>query len=198
MPAAAEHFWTLEEVERLIDERHGYTPRYELVDGALLVTPSPSNRHQRIVVALTLRLAPYVKLRRAGELLLGPGAFRLGPDTYFEPDLFVVPAVGGRIARADDPVTSALLIAEVLSPGSVRHDRLTKRRAFQKGGIPEYWVVDGDAEAFEIWRPGDDRAVLADESAVWQPAGASEPFELDVVEFFASVADEPESHPPLR
>ena len=39
MPAVPAHRWTVEEVERLIEEREGCTPRYELVDGELLVSP---------------------------------------------------------------------------------------------------------------------------------------------------------------
>ena len=40
-------------------------------------------------------------------------------------------------------------MCEVLSPGSSRHDRITKRRAFQANGTPEYWIIDGDAFVFE-------------------------------------------------
>ena len=83
-----------------------------------------------------------------------------------------------------------LVAAEVLSPSSARHDHFTKRRFFQKHRVPEYWVVDGEAEAFEVWQPGDDRPALIDDRLVWQPEGAPEPFELDVRAFFASVADE--------
>jgi hypothetical protein len=42
MPALRSHPWTIEEVERLIDEREGRTPRYELADAELLVSPSPT------------------------------------------------------------------------------------------------------------------------------------------------------------
>ena len=42
MPALRRHRWTADEVRRLIDERPGMSPRYELVDGELLVTPAPS------------------------------------------------------------------------------------------------------------------------------------------------------------
>jgi Uma2 family endonuclease len=83
-----------------------------------------------------------------------------------------------------------ILAAEVLSPNSARHDRFTKRRFFQQHGLPEYWVVDGEACAFEVWHPGDERAALIDDRLVWHPNGAPEPFELDVRAFFDSVADE--------
>jgi Uma2 family endonuclease len=191
MPVIEKHHWTIDEVERLIDAREGLTPRYELVDGELLVTPGPSGRHQRIVGRLFLLLDEYVGRNRLGEVRLGPGEVKLVPHNHFEPDLFVIPAVNGKRPRADDPVTRLLLAVEVLSTGSIRHDRITKRRFFQKHGVPEYWVVDGAAEAFEVWRPGDERAALLDERLVWQSEVATEPFALDIRRFFADVADDP-------
>jgi len=190
MPAVRKTRWTIEEVERLIDEREGYTPRYELVDGELLVTAAPSNRHQRIVRHLFLLLHPYVTRHRLGETCMGPGEVRLEPSAYFEPDVYVVPSENGRRPRLDVIASRLLLAAEVLSPSSVRHDRITKRRFFQKYGVPDYWVVDSDAEAFEVWRPGDDRSTLIDEALTWHPAGAPEPLVFSVRDFFAGVADE--------
>jgi Uma2 family endonuclease len=154
----------------------------------LLVSPAPSGRHQRIVAHLHLALAPWVSRQHLGEVRLGPGAVRLTPETYFEPDLFVIPAVAGRRPRADAPVTRLLLAVEVLSPGSVRHDRVTKRKVFQRHGV-EYWVVDGGSEAIEVWRPGEERPLVLDEQLAWAPVGAGEPLVLDVRAFFAEVAD---------
>jgi Uma2 family endonuclease len=189
MPALRKRRWTIEEVERLIDQRDGYTPRYELVDGELLVTPAPSGRHQRIVGALYRILYAYVTRHRLGEVSFGPGKIDLPAEAYFEPDVFVIPSPDGRFRKANDPVTNPLLICEVVSPSSSRHDRVTKRRAFQDHQVPTYWVVDGDAEVFEIWHPGDTRALTVDDRLTWWPTGASAAFELDVKQFFASVAD---------
>ena len=55
--------------------------------------------------------------------------------------------------------------------------------------MPEYWVVDGEAEAFEVWKPGDERAALIDDRLVWQPREGVPQFELDVKRFFADVVD---------
>jgi len=189
MPAAQGHRWTREDVGRLVEEREGYSPRYELVDGELLVTPGPNRRHQRLVVELTVQLNAYVRSQGLGEVSLGPGEVALDGESRFEPDIFVAPAIDGRRAPGSDPVSEPLLICEVLSPGSARHDRITKRRAFQRHGVPEYWVIDSSAEAFEVWRPGEERATLVDDVLTWRPAGSQEPFRLDVRAFFADLAD---------
>ena len=190
MPAVQPRRWTRPEVDRLIDERPGYTPRYELVDGELLVTPAPSRRHQRIILRLVLLLEPYVTKHKLGEVFLGPAELPLVTGERYEPDLFVIPLVGGRRATDDLELTRAVLICEALSPGSARHDRLIKRNAFQRNGVPDYWIIDGDAEVFEVWRPGDERPAIVDERLVWRPAGTPELFELDVREFFASIAND--------
>jgi Uma2 family endonuclease len=190
MPATRPHRWTASEVERLVAQRPGMSPRYELVDGELLVTPSPGARHQRLVLDLAFALREYLTREKIGEVRLGPGEVKLETGQRYEPDLFVVPAVDGRRPSTTDARVRPLLICEVLSPGSARHDRITKRRAFQRNAVPEYWVVDGDAQAFEVWRPGDERAALVNDRLIWHPRTATAAFELDVRAFFVAAADD--------
>jgi len=83
-----------------------------------------------------------------------------------------------------------LLVCESLSPGSSRHDRITKRRSFQRNLVPEYWIIDGDAQAFEIWHPSDERPAIVDERLVWAPINGIKAFEIDLCDFFASVEDD--------
>ena len=189
MPVLHQERWTIDDVERLMEERDGYAPRYELVDGELLVTPAPSTRHQVIVGELFVLVREYVKRHRLGRAVFSPGTVTLAPQTRFEPDLYVIPLVDGRMPQWTDPVTRLLLAAEVVSPSSARHDRITKRRFFQRHGVPEYWVVDGEAQAFEVWKPGDERAALIDDRLVWQPREGVPEFELDVKRFFADIVD---------
>lgn len=189
MPSIRPHRWTVREVAQLIDERPGYLPRYELVDGELLVTSAPSNRHQRVLFELAVRLRTYLQQQRVGEVLMGPVDLRLRRGTRFEPDLCVIPAPNGRLTTAAEPIPRPLLICEAVSPSSGRHDRFTKRRAFQRDGIPDYWILDDTADAFEVWHPDDERAAAIGDRLTWRPQGCTAPFELDVKEFFASIAD---------
>jgi Uma2 family endonuclease len=87
------------------------------------------------------------------------------------------------------PARELLLAVEVLSPSSGRYDRVTKRPHYQRH-VPEYWIVDLDARLFERWRAGDERPEILTETLEWTPAGASEPFTLDLIRFFALVFDE--------
>jgi Uma2 family endonuclease len=136
MPATQQHRWTEAEVRRLIDDAPSATPRLELVDGELLVTPSPSRAHQRVVLRLIRILDPFVLTNALGELCLSPSDLRLAPELVVQPDLFVIPAVNGRRPRLSDPITRLLLAVEVISPGSARFDRVATRRAYQAAQVP--------------------------------------------------------------
>lgn len=190
MPVRRPRHWTVADIERLVDERDGSSPRYELVDGELLVTPAPTGRHQRLVLDLAFLLRDYLSRERLGEIRLGPSALDLVTGDRYEPDLFVVPAIDGRRPIAENRSVRPLLICEVLSPASAPHDRITKRRAFQRSEVPDYWIIDADAQAIEVWHPTDERAALVDDHLVWRPEGASSAFELNVRAFFASAADD--------
>jgi Uma2 family endonuclease len=189
MPAV-ERRWTAREVRALIEESPLASPRYELVDGELLVTPSPGYPHQRAVGRLQYALAAYLERERVGEALASPFDVELEPETITQPDIFVISSdEGRRLQREGLPSFSLLLTIEVLSPSSSRHDRVRKRPLYQRH-VPEYWIVDLDARIIERWKSGEDRPEIIDASLAWRPAGATEPFVLDVQRFFAEVMNE--------
>lgn len=165
--------------------------RWELVDGEVLVTHSPHWMHQRTLVRLTVLLDPYVRTQGLGELFLSPLDVKLEPGLVLQPDLLVVPS--GEIRRKSDIVRRLLLAVETVSPTSARHDRVTKRPVYQRNRVPEYWIVDEMSRTVERWTPVDERPELVAERLVWHPAGAAQPFVLDLVAFFADIAAEDES-----
>jgi Uma2 family endonuclease len=189
MPALAKRRWTPDELHRFIETHPEPVPRYELVYGELLVTPLPTSLHQRLVFEIAVRLRVYVRQHGLGEVRISPSDLRPIPDALLQPDLYVIPAIDGRRAPLEDPVTRVLIAVEVLSPSSARFDRVIKRRLYQDMGVTEYWLVDPDAQTVERWRPGDARPEILDHEIVWLPKHTAEPFTLDIHALFGEVLD---------
>ena len=84
-------------------------------------------------------------------------------------------------------MTTLLLTVAVLSPGTARFDRFTKRRLYQEVGVPLYWIVDPDDKAVEVWTPGTQFPSIERERVVWKPEGAAEAFALNLGELFRPI-----------
>ncbi|MBV9823767.1 MAG: Uma2 family endonuclease [Actinobacteria bacterium] len=124
--------------------------RWELLEGNLLMSPSPTPRHMIAVAQLYslltsqlpagLRAVPDVDLDLQLAAADQPGTSRR-PDLVVvsEAELQRVEAEGG-LLRA----TATVLVVEVISPGSRRTDTVIKRGEYADAGIGHYWIVDLD------------------------------------------------------
>lgn len=190
MPAEKTRRWTAREVRDLIDAAPFATPRYELVDGELLVTPGPAMPHQIAVRLLLVALSTYLEREPVGEPLSSPSDVELEPEDIRQPDVYVVSVnERRRVRREGMPVQQLLLAIEVLSPSSGRYDRVKKRHGYQRH-VPEYWIIDIDSRLIERWRPGDERPEILSQTIRWQPSGATSALELELLPFFARIVGE--------
>ncbi|WP_322486896.1 Uma2 family endonuclease [Chloroflexus sp.] len=100
----------------------------------------PSDRHQVISQTLFLALHAYIRI-----VLYAPLRLRLRDGTFREPDLVLV-------QRRDDPRrqphywVGADLVVEIVNPDDPECDTVVKRADYAETGIPEYWIVEPDAE----------------------------------------------------
>lgn len=146
--------------------------RYEVVHGALLVTPAPSQPHQIVLGRLYERLVDYARgFSKEARLFFAPADIIWSEEEYVQPDLFVVPA--DEVTGDWRDCQTLLLAAEIVSPSSARADRVTKRRLYQQRGVATYWVVDAVAGLVEVWHPEDERPAIVTDVLRWQlnPAG---------------------------
>ena len=185
MPATHRR-WTTVDVRALMDESRPW-PRYELIGGELLVTPAPDAQHQFAISELLLILGAYVDRGGVGVAVTSPADLELVPGSISQPDIFVVPFASTPSAEGGTSwafVRSLLLAVEVISPSSVRSDRVEKRDHYMDAGVPEYWVVDLDARVVERWTaPQETPEVLRDELR-WRPAGAERALVMHLPDVF--------------
>ena len=130
--------------------RDGDGRRYELVDGELLVNPSPGPIHQRVSRRLQRQLEDHFHERKLGEVFNAPLDVVLTSHDVFEPDLLVV-ADPSHISRRgiEQP---PLLVVEILSPSTRRVDRGLKFRRYATLGVQHCWIVDPDEKRLECFR----------------------------------------------
>ena len=138
MPRAGD--WTVEDLDALPDD--GF--RYELVDGVLLVSPSPLLPHQvgqyTLVHALTLAAPDTVRVLGA------PLDIRFSTTRQLQPDVVVLPRRPLTPKVEDLP----LLVVEVLSPSTRATDLTLKRHVFEAAGVPSYWLLDPEVPSLTV------------------------------------------------
>jgi Uma2 family endonuclease len=124
--------------------------RWELLEGNLVMSPSPTPRHMIAVARLfaqldaqlpkSLRAVPDIDI----DLRLAPAD---QPGTSRRPDLVVVSQAEFDRVNADGGLlraTEAVLVVEIISPGSRRTDSIIKRGEYADAGVPHYWILDLD------------------------------------------------------
>lgn len=147
--------------------------RMELVDGNLVLSPSPSVDHQRVERQLLRAFAD-----------LGPGfeAFaeidvELGRALVRRPDVLVAsPPARSRVAPDE-----VILAVEVVSPSSIRDDRVRKPEEYAAAGIRGYWRIELEPVLlFAAYALRGDHYVEVGEWGAGEVAEISEPFAITI------------------
>lgn len=118
--------------------------RYELHQGELYIVAQPIPDHQQLTKWLSRHLS--VQLEDEGEAYVFlPVDVVLSDDISVAPDIIVV-----RMERADIIHRARLygppdIVVEVLSSNR-NADLVRKREFYAAAGVPEYWMLDGDAD----------------------------------------------------
>jgi Uma2 family endonuclease len=123
---------------------------YEILEGALCVTPSPSPLHQRVGKRLQRQLEAHFEAKGLGEVFNAPLDVILSNRDVVEPDLIVVTDAAQVSPRAIEG--APLLLVEILSPSSIQRDRIVKAARYAALGVAHYWIVELDAQVIECYR----------------------------------------------
>lgn len=130
------------------------TKRYELLEGELVMVPSPTFEHQSISGGLFVALWDFVEEHGLGVVVGAPLDVVLGEDVV-QPDILYVSKRRSRIITHEEIRGAPDLVVEILSPATAQRDRAYKKRLYARHGVKEYWIVDPDAKMIEVLSLGE-------------------------------------------
>lgn len=133
--------------------------RIEIINGEAFLMSSPSSIHQKISMEISRQLANFLEGKPC-RVYPAPFDVRLFEkdgdtpdtvDTVVEPDLSVICDKNKIDLKGCKGAPD--LIVEILSPSSLRSDRLVKLRLYQQAGVREYWIADPQNKSIQVFLP---------------------------------------------
>ena len=127
--------------------------RYDIVDGQMIMAPTPTLAHQRLLGQLFKLLHTFVTEHGLGETLFAPPdvIIQREPLRTRQPDLLFVS--NDRAGIMQDYIQGPPnLVAEILSPSNTRRDVEDKLSDYGTLGVEECWLVSPEARTVEVLR----------------------------------------------
>ncbi|SFB10223.1 Endonuclease, Uma2 family (restriction endonuclease fold) [Lentibacillus halodurans] len=122
--------------------------RYELAGGKLeLMSPSPSTTHQLVSSEIYEQIARSCKTDY--YIFYAPIDVILSVQEVRQPDIALVSQKRMDILTNRGIEGAPDLVAEIISPSSLKRDKIDKLTTYAHFKIPEYWIVDPNLEALE-------------------------------------------------
>lgn len=150
MAELAEKKATYEDIRHIPEGMTG-----EIVGGELLVTPKPAPRHTHVTTVLGADLEPPYRRGRGGP---GGWVFLAETEVLLGEDLVVPDLAGWKKERFPARIEYNWIavfpdwVCEVLSPGTVRTDKVRKMPLYARHGVSHIWLVDPLAMTLDVFR----------------------------------------------
>ena len=119
--------------------------RWELLDGELVMVPSPDMPHQRVATDLASLFNVFAKQRGLGSVYAAPADVVLSDNNVVQPDILFISREREHIITHANVQGPPDLVVEIRSPSTAERDLTVKCRLYAEHGVREYWLVDPDA-----------------------------------------------------
>ncbi|GEO08843.1 Uma2 family endonuclease [Segetibacter aerophilus] len=116
--------------------------RCEVINKALVMSPAPSDTHQKVLGKIFTKLLGYVEDKGLGELRIAPYDVYFDEENIFQPDLVFISKENTLKIQERGFFGTPDLIIEVLSTSNANLDKKEKKRAYEKFGVSEYWIIE--------------------------------------------------------
>jgi Uma2 family endonuclease len=125
---------------------------YELLNGNLVRRTAPSVKHQNVVTNLMVSMGIWNREKKLGKIFTAPIDVYFDGKNGVQPDLVFIKTERLFIIENEDYVNGAPdLVVEVISPGSIRRDRVDKKDLYERYAVKEFWLIDPQNKTVEIY-----------------------------------------------
>ncbi len=124
---------------------------YQLIEGELIMSPSPLTEHQIISKNLELVIYTHVKKYNLGLALDASIDVYLNSRNAFQPDIIFISNDNKDIIKKHGIDGSPNLVIEILSPSNSYYDTKVKKDIYEKSGVKEYLIVDPKTETIDVY-----------------------------------------------
>lgn len=146
---------------------------YQLIEGELVMSPSPTTQHQIISANLFKKISAFIDEKKAGLLLYSPVDIYLDDENVFQPDLVFVSQQRRDIIKDDGLHGAPDVVIEILSPSTAYYDMKKKFKIYEKFGVKEYWIVDPEMKNIQLFSLSEQGKYLMSIDVTGQGAVAS-------------------------
>ena len=123
--------------------------RWELIDGELIVAPSPKEAHQRCQIKTGSLMFSFAENNDSGKVYIEFDVVLSESDTV-RPDIIFVSKERLHIITEDNVQGAPDLVVEIRSPSTARLDWTVKRELYARHGVKEYWLIDPEAGTIAV------------------------------------------------
>ncbi|MBI2472854.1 MAG: Uma2 family endonuclease [Planctomycetes bacterium] len=138
--------YTYEDYIKVSDDK-----RYELINGELLMTPSPTPKHQSVSIELAFRVKNFATINDLGKVFCAPCDVFLNEENVVQPDIFFISKDRLNIIGEKNMQGAPDLVVEIISENSVYRDMVQKKRLYARFSVKEYWIVIPEEEEIEVY-----------------------------------------------
>jgi Uma2 family endonuclease len=121
-------------------------PYCQLIEGELVMAPSPSSFHQDIAGNIFFLLRQHVAARGLGKVCIAPLDVYLTEIDVYQPDVFFLSTGHLPLLQADGLHGAPDLVVEIVSPSNGLLETKRKRPVYARCGVKEEWIVEPTLE----------------------------------------------------
>lgn len=124
---------------------------YQLIEGELVMTPSPITPHQAVSRNMEMAIYSHVKKHNLGFVYYAPIDVYLDESNAYQPDIIYISGKNKGIIKRKGIDGAPDLVIEILSPSTAYYDMNLKKDVYEKSGVLEYIIVDSNYKTIDVY-----------------------------------------------